>query len=669
MPLTSPLPDTFGAALRFLRKRARLTQDELGRAVGYSREQIARLENSSRLPDLAVIAALFVPALLLEQERALVEQFLSLAGQTRHDQQLTITHTKQTRIQLVRETISTPPHTPPAPLLPLLGRLAELDDLLARLPSARLITIIGAPGIGKTRLALELAHAALSHFADGVVFISLAEVTTTADIPYTVLHHLALTPAPQQSPAAAILAYLIPRQLLLVMDNCEHLVEGTGLFADWLARAPHLKLLCTSRVPLDLYGEHEWPLAPLAVPDLTEPANQERWAQFPAMQLLLARAQASNPTFAITDDNLLPLATLCVALDGLPLALELAAVRLRDLSPALLVQQLLTLRGHGQLSSTWLQQTRRNIAERHRTLQAAISWSVNLLTPTAQSSFDRLGLFVGGCTAEAAQDVALADPPLLAQLARANLIQIENGRAHLLETLRSFALEQLTTADQLLACQQAHAGYYARFAQQVFTGLRGDEQTVWMQRTLADHDNCLAAVRWALAQEDGDTAVAIAGGLWWFWTRRGLFALGRELLTAALQLPSTDLPIRAAALNGLASFCLADDDYAANFAYHEQGLALRRQLNDVNGIATVLHNMGLTAFIMGDYAQALAWLAESVTTDPEDPTSAWAHMGLIAQETQDLVQARHWLELAYAQVMAGADGWIQAFVMNFLADV
>ncbi|MFO7680045.1 MAG: tetratricopeptide repeat protein [Chloroflexota bacterium] len=669
MQLAANLPDSFGAALRFLRKRARLTQDELGRAVGYSREQIARLENGSRLPDLVVIAALFVPALLLERERALVEQFLALAGQTRRDQQIIISHTKETRVQLIQETLAAPAHTPPAPLLPLLGRQAEVNDLLTRLQTARLLTIVGAPGIGKTRLALEVAQLALNQFADGVVFVSLAEVATPADIPYAVLHHLDLTPAPQQTPTAAILDYLAARCLLLVMDNCEHLLEGITLLADWLARAPRLKLLCTSRTPLDLYGEHEWPLAPLAAPDLAETPNLERWAQFPAVQLLLARAQAANPAFALTEDNLLPLATLCAALDGLPLALELAAVRLRELAPELLVQQLLSLRGPGQLSSTWLQQTRRNVAERHRTLQAAISWSVHLLPPAAETAFIRLGVFVGGCTEAAANDVALADPALLAQLVRANLIQVENGRFHLLETLRSFALEQLAATNELHACQQEHARCYARFAQDVFAGLRGDEQPLWMQRALADHDNCLAAVRWALAEQDGETAVAIAGGLWWFWNRRGLFALGRELLTAALQLPSTDLARRAAALNGLASFCLVDEDYAANFAYHEEGLALRRQLKDTEGVATVLHNMGLTAFTMGNYEQAMAWLQESITVFPEDATSAWAHLGLIAQETQDLPQAKVWLEKAYEQAMLESEGWMQAFVMNFLADV
>ncbi|MBP6789462.1 MAG: helix-turn-helix domain-containing protein, partial [Candidatus Promineofilum sp.] len=665
------LPDTFGASLRFLRKRAQLTQDELGRAVGYSREQIARLENGSRLPDLAVVAALFVPALLPERDRALTEQFLALAGRTRRDVQLTVTRTQETRIELVETTAvaPSPRYAPPAPLLPLLGRQADVAELLARLRTARLITLIGAPGIGKTRLALEVGHAARAGFGDGAAFVSLAEAQTAADIPYAVLQALSLTPAAGQSPADALCDALRPRQLLLILDNCEHLLDGATLFADWLADAPDLRLLCTSRVPLDLYGEHEWPLAPLAVPDLAEPPDLTRWGQLPALQLLAARATATDPDFALTDDNLLPLASLCVALDGLPLALELAAVRLRELSPQELVQQLLALRGHAQLSSTWLGQTRRNVAERHRTLQAAIGWSAQLLDPARRAAFHALGVFVGGGTADAALEVAGADAATLAHLARANLVRLDGDRVHLLETLRAFAREQLAD-DRLAATQTAHAATYARFALRVFAGLNGEEQTAWMARAVADHDNCLAALRWALAAGDGETAVAIAGGLWWFWYRRGYFALGRELLAAALEWPSSDPLIRANALNGLAAFYLVDEAYAANLACHEEGLALRRALGDPAGIATVLHNMGLTAYTMGDTDTATARLLESIEVNPGgDQTSAWAHLGLIAQERHDLVAARRWLELAYDAAMAASAGWIQAFVMNFLADV
>lgn len=671
-PSTLDLPNTFATALRFLRKRARLTQEELGRSVGYSREQIARLENGSRLPDLAVIAALFVPALLLERERALVEQFLALAGQTRREVQVSITHTQETRVQVVEEieVVARPFFSPPAPLWPLLGRQWEMAALLDLLPSARLITIVGAPGIGKTRLALEVANAAAAQFADGAAFISLAEVQRPGEIAYAVLDQLDIELLPQQTPDDAVAEALRPRQVLLVMDNCEHLLVGVAVFTAWLARAPRVKIVCTSRVPLDLYGELEWPLSPLAVPDLAEPPNLEAWRQYPALELLRARARAADPGFDFNDANLLPLASLCVALDGLPLALELAAVRLRELEPAELVEQLLLLRGHARLSSTWLHQTRRNVAERHRTLQAAIGWSAQLLDPADRQAFHVLGVLAGGGAVAAAQAVAGIDAAALARLARANLIRMEDGRVHLLETLRAFACEQLAAEGRLEAARTAHARHYAAFAQEVFAGVLGDEQVVWMARARADNDNCVAALRWAMDAGDGDTAIAIGGGLWWFWYRRGLFDLGRELLAAALQLPSSEPAARARALNGLASFYLVDEDYAANLACHEEGLALRRQLNDSEGIATVLHNMGLTAIIMGEYERAMGWLQESVDAyEDGDQTSAWAHMGLIAQETGDLTQARQWLEMAHQGAMATSNGWMQAFVMNYLADV
>ncbi|NJN55719.1 MAG: tetratricopeptide repeat protein [Anaerolineae bacterium] len=239
-----------------------------------------------------------------------------------------------------------------------------------------------------------------------------------------------------------------------------------------------------------------------------------------------------------------------------------------------------------------------------------------------------------------------------------------------METLRTFAYEQLVSNDQLWLCQQNHARYYTTFAQEVFAGLLGDDQVNWMQYALADHENCLTALRWALAQANGEIAIAIAGGLWWFWCRRGLFLLGLEMLQAALQLATPDLSARAVALNGLASIYLSQDDYAHSLAVHREGLALRHQLHDATGMYTVLHNMGLTAYMMGDYDQAITWLNEGVAADPtSDPTQAWAHLGLIAQEMQDLPQALVWLEQAYERVMQQSEGWMQAWVMNYLADV
>ncbi len=671
------LPASFGAALRFLRKRAHLTQDELGLAVGYSREQVARLENESRLPDLAVIAATFVPVLFGRGEWDLVEQFLALAGQQRAAVRAAQPAAPAAEARQAPPQPAPPAsrpdaarHQPPAPLLPMIGRSAELHRLLAMLQSARLLNIVGAPGIGKTRLALETANAALGLFRDGAAFVSLAALSQPAEIPYAVLNYLSITPAPMQTVEEAVRQYLAPLNLLLVLDNCEHVLDGMHFLDDWLTHAPRLKLLCTSRTSLDLYGEVEYPLAPLPTPDLTQTPDLESWGQSPAMQLLLQRAQAAAPDFNLQPDNLLPLATLCVALDGLPLALELAAARLRDLSPELLAQQLVLRRGPAQLSSTWLQQSKRNIAERHRTLQAAVDWSVRLLPSPVQVIFCRLGVFSDGCSEEAAAAVTGASLEQLTLLARANLIGLHSGRVQILETLRVYALERLMQSADWQPCQGTHAQYYAAFSRLVFKGVQGAEQDVWMRRAILEHENCQSALRWALAQSDGALAVELAGSLWWFWYRRGLFILGRQNLSAALQLPSSDLAARANAFNGLANFCLAQEDFPETLKNHQESLALRHRLEDPAGIAVTLHNLGLTSFMMGDYANALDLLGQSVAVAPEaDPTSAWAHMGLISQEMQDLPQARHWLELAYQRSLAGGEGWEQAFVLNYLADV
>ena len=292
-----------------------------------------------------------------------------------------------------------------------------------------------------------------------------------------------------------------------------------------------------------------------------------------------------------------------------------------------------------------------------------------MLPPAQADAFCRLGAFTGGCSEEAAGAVAAAGPDVLAALARAHLVAHTEGRVTLLETLRAYAVERLAAAGGLAEAQRRHAAHFAVFAGEVFAGLLGDDQSAWMAAALADHDNMLAALRWALAAEDGETAIALAGHLWWFWYRRGLFTLGRELLAAALRLTTPDRSARARALNGLASIHLALDAPAASLACHEEGLALRRELNDALGIATTLHNMGLAAYVLGDFAQAIAWLHESIAADPTaDPAQAWAHIGIISLDMLDLAESRRWLERAYAATQAAPDGWLHAFVACNLAD-
>jgi len=675
---------TFGEALRFLRKRERLTQDELGRAVGYSREQIARLENGSRLPDLAVVAALFLPALGLQRQPELSQRLLELAGQVRAEadgtQRITVTRSVQTRTERTLEVAALSPYPLPAPLLPLLGRAAELESITRLLTGdARLLTLVGAPGIGKTRLALEAARQLKGSFPDGVCFVELDAIQAARDVASAIALALGLTPAADQAPEEIVRAHLAPRDLLLVLDNCEHILEAAPHFGDWLSAAPKLRLLCTSRVALDLYGEYEWDLAPLALPDLAHLPTLDELAQVPSVQLFTARARAVRAAFRLDAENALAVSALCAALDGLPLALEIAAARVRDLSAQELLRQIMAARQPSQLSSTLLGQTKRNIAERHRTLQAAIAWSVHLLPEHQRAAFLRLGVMTGGCDLETAQQVCGADADVLSALSAASLLRVEAGRVTLLETLRAFAFEQLAADGWLDALRRAHAVHFSEYAQMVFQGILGAEQSLWLSRARLDHENFRAALRFSLEQNDGRLAVSLAGGLWWFWGRQGF---GREAMTwleAALRCPrpepfdETAQRRRATALNGAGATAAELNEFAVAMRYHEEGLALRRALRDQKGIGTVLHNMGLVAQCQGDYPRAIALLEESLAlsdpNDARDQAIGFANLGTTATLMYDLPAAQRWLERALEASSPEDTPWENAFASIYLATV
>ena len=684
--------NTFGDALKYLRKRAHLTQDELGRAVGYSREQIARLENGSRVPDLAVVAALFVPALDIQHQPELIQRLLELAGQIRsapgESQHITVAHTTQTKTQRIVEVVSQSaplPYTLPSPLFPLIGRVSEVESLCALLlGQARLITLIGTAGIGKTRLALETAHALTGNFSHGACFVELAPIQNAEAVPGAIASALGITPTADQPIETAVAAHLAPHETLLVLDNCEHVLDAAVYFDKLLAVAPKLKLLCTSRTALDLYGEHEWEVSPLSLPILSQLPDPDQLSQIAAVQLFLARIRTFDSAFRLDSSNAVSIATLCVALDGLPLALELAAARVREIKPADLLHQIVSTRSRPQLSSTLLQQTKRNISARHRTLHEAIAWSYRLLSPAQQAAFIRLGVIVGGCTVEAAQNICDTDLPTLQALASASLIQLESnpspGRVNMLETLRSFALEQLIHANLLNTLKRKHAAHFAEYAGVIFKEIRGGQQSQWLAQTRLEHDNFRSALRFAVEEQDSHLAVSISGGLWWFWYRQGFLSEGREWLDKSLRIPMKHQPsetqkrARATALNGAGSMACEQCDYPSAMAYHKEGLALRYELEDGEGIATVLHNMALVARSQGDYPRAIELFEKSLTMEKETGSDSslamsYANIGITAGEMNDLPLAKSWLNRALEKVNVDELPWETAFIALNLAQI
>ncbi len=683
--------NTFGDALKYLRKRAHLTQDELGRSVGYSREQIARLENGSRLPDLSVVAALFVPALDIQHQPELIQRLLELAGQIRsapaESQHITVARTTQTKTQRIVEVVSQSAlssYPLPSSLFPIIGRASEVESICTLLLSdARLVTLIGTAGIGKTRLALETARTLTDHFSHGVCFVELAPIQNAESVPAAIASALGLTPTADQPIETAVAAHLAPHETLLVLDNCEHVLDAAVYFDKLLATAHKLKILCTSRTALDLYGEHEWEVSPLSLPDLSQLPDPDRLSQIAAVQLFLARIRTFDSAFELDSDNAISIATLCVALDGLPLALELAAARAREIKPADLLYQIVSARSRPQLASTLLQQTKRNISARHRTLHDAIAWSYRLLSPVQQAVFMRLGVIVGGCTLEAAQKICDADLPTLQALAAASLIQLEinpsPGRVSMLETLRSFALEQLIHTNLLNTLQHKHAAYFAEYAGVVFKEIRGGQQSQWLAQTRLDHDNFRSALRFAVEEQDSHLAVSIAGGLWWFWYRQGFLTEGREWLEKSLRIPVNEPTeaqkrARATALNGAGSMACEHCDYPSAMAHHEEGLALRYELEDGEGIATVLHNMALVARSQGDYPRAIELLEKSLAMEQETGSDSslamsYANIGITAGEMNDLPLAKSWLNRALETVNVDELPWETAFIALNLAQI
>jgi len=513
---------TFGDLLKYLRKRAQLSQRELAIAVGYSDSQISRLEANLRTPDRASLLALFVPALLIEDEPEMVARLLELAQPGYEKESI--------RAVVVPEKVH--PHNLPDRLTSFIGRqkeIAELHQLLTAGP-ARLVTLTGSGGVGKTRLAMQVGEALLGEFEDGVWLVELAPLTDPALVAQEIASILGLSQAVGQAITQSLCKYLSGKHLLLIIDNCEHLINAAASLANALLHTcPRLRILATSRETLAVEGEMPFRCPSLQLPNEVSQPDLAAMEKSEAVQLFIERTRAARPDFMLTEADAPVVVQICRRLDGIPLAIELAAARMRMLS----VEQIAARLDH---AFHLLTGGSRSALPRHQTLQALIDWSYDLLSPDERILLMRLSVFIGGWTIDAAERVCpdrdqkgllpterVAD--LLGQLIDKSLIQFdpeagEAPRYRILETVRQYARQRLDESGQSETLRERHLDYFLWLALQAEPHLRGPQSKPWEDRLEEELDNLRAALEWALAGS-AEKGLQMAASLEWFWWDRG----------------------------------------------------------------------------------------------------------------------------------------------------
>jgi non-specific serine/threonine protein kinase len=704
---------TFGDLLKYLRRRVQLTQRELAIAVGYTEGHISRLEKNLRPPDLATVAALFVPALGLEEEPEIAAQLLQLVAKTHGEslqagENLTISRVQETTE--ISESTESIPSNLPIQLTTFIGRqaeIAEITELLSGTKPIRLLTLTGPGGIGKTRLALQTVIG-LSHlYRDGIWFVDLAPLSSPELVPPTLASVLSVPEGRAQSLEETLIAHLRQKRILIVIDNCEHLIRATAQLAEKILRAcAHVQLLATSRELLNIPGEVNFRVPPLSLPEEQDGASQTALVH-EAVQLFIERARNLQYDFALTDANAGMIARICRQLDGMPLAIELAAARISLLS---LSQIEARLKDRFQLLSGG-----QTTLPRHQTLRATIEWSHDLLSEAEKVLFRRLAVFAGGWTLEAVESVCRNGPTLtsspapllsgegsntltfregwgldpvvldlLAGLINKSLVVVEGGpdaevRYFMLETIREYAREQLRASGELESLRARHFDYFFRMAQQAEPQLfRAESSIDWAE---AEIDNIRAALTWALERDASGASPEERTGrgldvilhVWPLWLNRGYSIEGNEWLNQFLSVHTAKTPARARALLLAGDFARFRGDALGKMILIQEALALAKELGDKKRIAWALMEMGLVERDRHS-PEATDFLSESLVMFQELNEALWVCRTsfLLAEaftESGDLQAARQFWRQGLDLCRAENDQWQMGWGLQGLGDL
>ena len=571
----------------------------------------------------------------------------------------------------------------PEPPTELIGREAEVSEVRDRLEtsSVRLLTLTGPGGVGKTRLAMQVVRELRDAFADGVYFVSLADITDERSLQSKIAQTLGMREASGVDLTEEVKQFLEDREVLIVLDNFEQLTESAPLVTELLRGSPRLKVLVTSRTVLHISGEHEFPVKVLPFPDVEKLPPLAEFSSYAALRLFVERAVAAKPDFQLTDENARAVVEICARIDGLPLAIELASSRIKLLTPQALLARLkhrLELLAGGA----------RDMPPRQQTMRGTIAWSYDLLSGEQQTLFRRVAAFGGGCRIEAAKAVCdpageLATDVLdgLAALVDNSLLRIEEQpdgepRFTMLQTIREYALDELATSGEATVVRKRHAEFFLAMALEVESHLSEPSPEAWLDRLEIEQDNFGAALRWFAESRETEQGLRLAVALWRFWNMRSYFREGLARLIALLDLPasSPDSRVRLKALYAAGVLSDARGDYDSGRRFFEEHLEINRAMGDKWGIANALNNLGIAALRKSDHEAARELYEESLALWREiDNPSALAlslnNLGNVAKAQGDFTRAQSLYEESVAIFKEAGDQEGVAQSLNQLGDV
>ncbi len=644
----------WSVVLRALRESSGVTQAGWATRLGYGLRTIQRWEHGELTPDAPATHALVELCAglgLLRSYSSGVLAGLTLTADSLRALLADARLAESDAPRPLRDVAFIAPATSflPEPLTSFVGREREIAEIRRILRTSRLVSLIGPGGVGKTRLGIEVARNASPDFKDSVCLVELAPVADTRLVAEALATVLGVREQAGRSLLTTLTDRLRSRQLLVVLDNCEHVLDRCAeLVVALLHVCPELRFLTTSRVVLGVTGETTRPVPALSLPDRVGDRGPQAVAQSEAVQLFVSRARAVAPGFTVTDDNSTPVADICTRLDGLPLAIELAAAWTRVLSPHELAERLVE-------PLALLVSTGQGAPARQRTLRATLDWSYNLLAEPERRVLARLSVLAGGAALDivetVAKDQAETGPTVLASLARlvdASLVQRVDSpgaesRLKLLETVREYAGERLAEYGDVEVedVRRRHAIAFRDLAERARAHLVGADQAAWLARLERDHDNMREALGWAIEHKDPELSGRLAASLSFFWYHHGHIREGRALLDAALALPASagQSGARVAMLQGSGLLALHHGDFDTARRYAETGVAIAREMGNSTSLADILSVLGFVARVQEDWITARNALQECLITAREighrrNEGIALHHLGLLALEAE-----------------------------------